>query len=151
MCLRQKKKSNHNYQQDYTCGNPLNCLEPSAAHCALGSHPVGRTDQNRHSDSTHSEELTPWGKWKVMWACIDCFVRAQILQILRNGCHVRSPSSDRLTCQRPECEISSTARLTEIRRRARAGGGGIDRVGESDADSMSGTEGKEVLLQQKTG
>lgn len=59
-------------------------------------------------------ELTPWGKWKVMWVCIDCFVRAQILQILCNGCHVRSPSSVRLTCRRPDCEISSTARLTEI-------------------------------------
>lgn len=87
----------------------------------------------------------------MMRACIDCFVRAQILQILRNGCHVRSPSSDRLTCQRPECEISSTARLTEIRRQAGGGGRHIDRVGESDADSMSGTEGKEVLFKQKTG
>lgn len=26
-----------------------------------------------------------------MWLCIDCFVRAEILQILCNGCHVRSP------------------------------------------------------------
>lgn len=58
--------------------------------------------------------LTPWGKWKVMWECIDCFVRAEILQILCNGCHVHFASSVRMTFWRPDCEISSPVRLTEI-------------------------------------
>lgn len=74
-----------------TCGNPLNCLEPSAARRTLSSHLVSRTDQNRHSDSTHSQSWRLEVNERWWWLCIDCFVRAEILQILCNGCHVRSP------------------------------------------------------------
>lgn len=101
------------YQPVITAGRALNCLEACAVQQAPSSHPVSRSDQNRHNAAAQSE-LTPPGKSKVMPARIDCFVRAEIVQILGNGCHLRSPSSLRLTCGRSDCEINSTARLTQI-------------------------------------
>lgn len=49
---------------------------------------------------------------------------------LLTGANVASLSSVRLTCRRPDCEISSTARLTEIHRRG----------GEEDVNTERGEE-----------
>lgn len=114
MCEKVKTEAvSDEYQPVITAGRALNCLEACAVQQAPSSHPVSRSDQNRHNAAAQSE-LTPPGKSKVMPARIDCFVRAEIVQILGNGCHLRSPSSLRLTCGRSDCEINSTARLTQI-------------------------------------
>lgn len=102
------------YQPVMMSGRALNRLEACAVQQAPNSHPVSRSDQKRHNAAAQSE-LTPPGKSKVMPARIDCFVRAEIVQIPGNGCHLRSLSSSHgLTCGRSDCEINSTARLTQI-------------------------------------
>lgn len=101
------------YQPVMMSGRALNRLEACAVQQAPNSHPVSRSDQKRH-DAAAQSGLMPPGKSKVMPARIDCFVRAEIVQILGNGCHLRSLSSHGLTCGRSDCEINSTARLTQI-------------------------------------
>lgn len=88
-------------------------LEEFAAHFTPSSHLVSRTDLSRHSDST-PRESDALRKMKGDVSVYRLFCQSEILQILCNGCHVRSPYPSRMICQRPDCEINSTARLTEI-------------------------------------
>lgn len=82
------------HQPVMTSGRALNCLEACAAQQAPSSHPVSRSDQNRHGAAAQPA-LTPPGKSKVKPGRTDCYVRAEIVQI-------PSPSSLGLTRSRSD-------------------------------------------------
>lgn len=88
-----------------TSGRAVNCLEARAAQQAPSSQPVGRSDQDRHGAAAQPEP-TPPGKSKVKQARMDCYVRAEIVQM-------PSPSSLELTRRRS---------VNDVRRRGDSGG-----------------------------